>query len=181
MIPRFINILKTQKIIRDVDEIHLIDSQGNLILTTLEDEDEFKKPSDEALEMVFAEERSLKIINAFENQSAAILKLSNYIDTYIYVVKFLDEEISSYLRESEEALNFYYTVEDKTTGIKISFILIYLVVVTLVLFLSISIAIKFSSTFFRSIGNLISASTNIGKGNLETKVPIRKINLERET
>ena len=180
-LPRFINILKTQKIIRDVDEIHLIDSQGNLLLTTLEDEDEFKKPSDEALEMVFAEERSLKIINAFENQSAAILKLSNYIDTYIYVVKFLDEEISSYLRESEEALNFYYTVEDKTTGIKISFILIYLVVVTLVLFLSISIAIKFSSTFFRSIGNLISASTNIGKGNLETKVPIIKTDKEFET
>ena len=180
-LPRFINILKTQKIIRDVDEIHLIDSQGNLLLTTLEDEGEFKKPSDEALEMVFAEERSLKIINAFENQSAAILKLSNYIDTYIYVVKFLDEEISSYLRESEEALNFYYTVEDKTIGIKISFILIYLVVVTLVLFLSISIAIKFSSTFFRSIGNLISASTNIGKGNLETKVPIIKTDKEFET
>ena len=180
-LPRFTNILKTQKIIRDVDEIHLIDSQGNLLLTTLEDEDEFKKPSDDALEMVFAEERSLKIINAFENQSAAILKLSNYIDTYIYVVKFLDEEISSYLRESEEALNFYYTVEDKTTGIKISFILIYLVVVTLVLFLSISIAIKFSSTFFRSIGNLISASTNIGKGNLETKVPIIKTDKEFET
>ncbi len=180
-LPRFINILKTQKIIRDVDEIHLIDSQGNLLLTTLEDEEEFKKPSDDALEMVFAEERSLKIINAFENQSAAILKLSNYIDTYIYVVKFLDEEISSYLRESEEALNFYYTVEDKTTGIKISFILIYLVVVTLVLFLSISIAIKFSSTFFRSIGNLISASTNIGKGNLETKVPIIKTDKEFET
>ena len=180
-LPRFINILKTQKIIRDVDEIHLIDSQGNLLLTTLEDEEEFKKPSDDALEMVFAEERSLKIINAFENQSAAILKLSNYIDTYIYVIKFLDEEISSYLRESEEALNFYYTVEDKTTGIKISFILIYLVVVTLVLFLSISIAIKFSSTFFRSIGNLISASTNIGKGNLETKVPIIKTDKEFET
>ena len=180
-LPRFINILKTQKIIRDVDEIHLIDSQGNLLLTTLEDEEEFKKPSDDALEMVFAEERSLKIINAFENQSAAILKLSNYIDTYIYVVKFLDEEISNYLRESEEALNFYYTVEDKTTGIKISFILIYLVVVTLVLFLSISIAIKFSSTFFRSIGNLISASTNIGKGNLETKVPIIKTDKEFET
>ena len=180
-LPRFINILKTQKIIRDVDEIHLIDSQGNLLLTTLENEEEFKKPSDDALEMVFAEERSLKIINAFENQSAAILKLSNYIDTYIYVVKFLDEEISSYLRESEEALNFYYTVEDKTTGIKISFILIYLVVVTLVLFLSISIAIKFSSTFFRSIGNLISASTNIGKGNLETKVPIIKTDKEFET
>ena len=131
--------------------------------------------------MVFAEERPLKIINAYENKSAAILKLNNYIDTYLYVVKFLDGQISGYLRESQEALNFYYTVEDERTGIKISFILIYLVVVTLLLFLSISIGIKFSSRFFRSINNLISASSNIGKGNLESKVPEIKSDIELET
>ena len=178
---RFKNILLNQKLIRDVDEIHLIDSVGNLITSTLNDYKSFIKPSDEALEMVFAEEKPLKILNAYENKSAAILKLNNYIDTYLYVVKFLDGQISGYLRESQEALNFYYTVENKRTGIKISFILIYLVVVTLLLFLSISIGIKFSSRFFRSINNLISASFNIGKGNLETKVPEIKTDAELET
>ena len=130
--------------------------------------------------MVFAEERPLKILNAYEDKSAAILKLNNYIDTYLYVVKFLDGRISGYLRESQEALNFYYTVEDERTGIKISFILIYLVVVTLLLFLSISIGIRFSSRFFRSINNLIFASSNIGKGNLESKVPEIKSDIELE-
>ena len=48
------------------------------------------------------------------------------------------------------------------------------------MFLSISIAIKFSSRFFRSITNLISASANIGKGNLETKVPEIKTDKEFE-
>ena len=178
---RFKNILINQKLIREVDEIHLIDSAGNLITSTLNDYKSFIQPSDEALEMVFAEERPLKIINAYENKSAAILKLNNYIDTYLYVVKFLDGQISGYLREASEALNFYYTVEDERTGIKISFILIYIVVVSLLLFLSISIAIKFSSRFFRSINNLISASSNIGKGNLETKVPEIKSDIELET
>ena len=178
---RFKNILITQKLIRDVDEIHLIDSNGNLIISTIDDKQNFVQPSDEALEMVFAEERPLKIINAFENKSAAILKLNSYIDTYLYVVKFLDKKISNYLTESKEAINFYYTVEDKQSGLKISFILIYIVIVTLLLFLSISIAIKFSSRFFRSINNLISASSNIGKGNLETKVPEIKTDKELET
>ena len=178
---RFKNILINQKLIRGVDEIHLIDSVGNLIISTLNDYNSFIKPSDEALEMVFAEERPLKILNAYEDKSAAILKLNNYIDTYLYVVKFLDGRISGYLRESQEALNFYYTVEDERTGIKISFILIYLVVVTLLLFLSISIGIRFSSRFFRSINNLISASYNIGKGNLESKVPEIKSDIELET
>ena len=49
------------------------------------------------------------------------------------------------------------------------------------LFLSISIAIKFSSRFFRSINNLILASSNIGKGNLDTKVPEIKTDIELET
>jgi two-component system nitrogen regulation sensor histidine kinase NtrY len=178
---KFKNILINQKLIRGVDEIHLIDSVGNLIISTLNDYNSFIKPSDEALEMVFSEERPLKILNAYEDKSAAILKLNNYIDTYLYVVKFLDGRISGYLRESQEALNFYYTVEDERTGIKISFILIYLVVVTLLLFLSISIGIRFSSRFFRSINNLISASYNIGKGNLKSKVPEIKSDIELET
>ena len=178
---RFRNFLKTQKFIRNVDQIHLIDSSGNLIISTIDDYKTFEKPEDKALEMVFAEERPLKIINAFQNKSSAILKLNAYIDTYLYVVKFLDEEISNYLTESEEAINFYYTVESKRTGITISFILTYIVVVTLLLFLSISIAIKFSSRFFRSISNLISASSNIGKGNLDTKVPEIETDKEIET
>lgn len=178
---RFKKFLINQKLIRDVDEIHLVDSAGNLITSTLSDYKSFIQPSDKALEMVFAEERPLKLINAYENKSAAILKLNNYIDTYLYVVKFLDREISGYLKESQEALNFYYTVESERTGIKISFILIYIIVVTLLLFLSISIGIKFSSRFFRSINNLISASSNIGKGNLETKVPEIKSDIELET
>jgi len=177
---RFKNLLITQKYIRDVDAIHLIDSSGNLIATTDDNKQTFIPPNEKALEMVFNEERPLKIINAVENRSSAIQKLTAYIDTYVYVVKFLDEEISNYLTESEEAINFYYRVEDKRTGIKISFILIYIVVVSLLLFLSISIAIKFSSRFFRSISNLIFASHKIGQGKLDTKVPEIKTDKELE-
>ena len=178
---KFKNILLSQKLIRNIDEIYLIDSLGNLIISTSNNEESFVGPEKKALEMVFNDKRPLKIINNFENKSSAILRLNSYIDTYLYVVKFLDEEISSYLTESEEAINFYYTVEDKQSGIKISFILIYIVVVSLLLFLSISVAIKFSSRFFRSINNLISASEKIGKGNLNIKVPEIKTDQELET
>ena len=84
------------------------------------------------------------------------------------------------MTESKEAIDFYYTVENQNLGIKISFIIIYLIIVTLLLFLSISIAIKFSSRFFISINNLIIASENIGKGDLNTKVPEIKTDKEME-
>ena len=168
---QFKSFLNTQKLIRDIDEIHIVDGEGNLYLSTLEDITKYIQPLSEALEMVSNDKRPLKIIDAYKNRSASIIKLEGFDDKYLYIVKYLDKKISQYLVESQEALNFYYTVLNKQTGIKISFVFIYLVVVSLLLFLSISIAIRFSSRFFRSINNLIIASSNIGKGNLEIKVP----------
>ncbi len=179
-VNQFKSFLNTQKLIRDMDEVHIIDVKGNLYLTTLEDLSLYQRPLLEALEMVSNDDRPLKIINAYENQSASIIKLNNFEGKFLYVVKYLDKKISQYLIESQDAVNFYYTVLNKQTGIKISFALIYLVVVSLLLFSSISIAMKFSSRFFRSINNLIIASSNIAKGDLNIKVPEIKTDKDME-
>ena len=179
-INQFKSFLTTQKLIRDVDEVHIIDGVGNLYLSTLNNYTLYRSPLKEALELVYDDKRPLKIINAYENQSASIIKLENFEDKYLYIVKYLDKKISQYLIDSEEAVNFYYTVLNKQTGIKISFVFIYLVIVMLLLFLSISIAIRFSSRFFRSINNLIIASSNIGKGDLNNKVPEIKADKDME-
>ena len=176
----FVRFLKTQQLIRDVDEIHVIDENKKLITTTLEDEGKYVPPVDQALKMVLTDDRPLKIINAFENKSGAIMRLQNFDNKFLYVIKFLDKNISNYLTESQEAINFYYTVEEKSTGIKISFAIIYLIIVTLLMFLSITIAIRFSSRFFRSINNLIQASTAIGEGNFNSKVPEIKTDKDLE-
>jgi len=173
--------LDTQKIIRNVDEIHVININKEILFTSLEDEQTYIPPVDKALNLVLDDDRPLKIINAPENISAAIMRLQNFDDRFIYVVKYLDEDISKYLTESQEAINFYYTVEEKSTGIKISFAIIYIIVVSVLLFVSISIAIRFSSRFFRSINNLIFASTSIGAGNFDAKVPEVKTDKDLET
>ena len=179
-INQFKSFLNTQKLIRGMDEVHIIDANGNLYLTTLKDASLYKPPLTKALEMVLNDKRPLKIINAYKNQSASIIKLENLEGKYLYIVKYLDKKISQYLLDSQEALNFYYTVLNKQTGIKISFVFIYLVIVSLLLFLSISIAIRFSSRFFRSINNLIIASSSIGRGNLNIKVPEIKADKDME-
>jgi len=179
-INQFKSFLNTQKLVRDVDEVHVIEKDGKLFLSTLEDLSIYQPPLADALEMVLNDKRPLKIIDARKNRSASLIKLENFEGKYLYIVKYLDKKISKYLIESQEALNFYYTVLNKQTGIKISFALIYLVVVSLLLFISISIAIRFSSRFFRSINNLIVASASIGKGNLEIKVPEVKTDKDME-
>jgi two-component system nitrogen regulation sensor histidine kinase NtrY len=175
---RFLN---TQKLIRKIDEIHIIDINKNLLFSNLEDKTKYTPPVKGALELVIEDDRPLKILNAPENISAAIMRLQAFDDRFLYIVKYLDPKISNYLNESQEAINFYYTVEEKSSGIKISFAIIYLIVVTLLMFISISIAIRFSSRFFRSINNLIFASNAIGEGDLNTKVPEIKTDKDLET
>ncbi len=175
---RFQLILNTQRFLRDIDQLHLIDDKGKLIRSAADSK--YKKIENRAMEMVKNDDRPLKIINTFENKSAAVIRLSNFNNTFLYVLKYFDKNISNYLIESEEAVNFYYTVENQNLGIRISFAIIYVTLVTLLLFLSITIAIRFSSRFFISINNLITASENIGKGNLDTKVPDLKADVEME-
>ena len=172
--------LDTQKIIRGVDEIHIINVDKELLFTSLKDNQPYVPPVDRALALVLDDDRPLKIINAPENMSAAIMRLQNFDNRFLYVVKYLDKDISRYLNESQEAINFYYTVEEKSTGIKISFAIIYVIVVSVLLFVSISIAIRFSSRFFRSINNLINASVSIGEGKFDTKVPEVKTDKDLE-
>ena len=177
----YLRFLKTQKLIRNIDEIHIIDNNKKLLFSSIDDKSQYVPPLDKALELVLEDDRPLKIINASENISAAIMRLQAFDKRFLYVVKYLDKKISHYLTESQEAINFYYTVEEKSTGIKISFAIIYLIIVTLLLFISITIAIRFSSRFFRSINNLIYASSSIGNGNLNIKVPEIKTDIDLET
>ena len=175
---RFKAFLNTQNLIRDIDQLYLINSSGDLIISA--NNSKYIKIEERAMQMVRSDDRPLKIINAPENRSAAVIRLQNFEDTFLYVVKSLDKNISNYLIESEEAVNFYYTVENQTLGIRISFAIIYVSLVTLLLFLSITIAIRFSSRFFISINNLITASEKIGKGDLDVKVPELKADREME-
>ncbi len=175
---RYQIILNTQRFLRDIDQLHLINQEGKLLISAANSD--YKKIEDRAMQMVRNDDRPLKIINTFENKSAAVVRLSNYDNTFLYVLKYIDKNISNYLIESEEAVNFYYTVENQNLGIRISFAIIYVTLVTLLLFLSITIAIRFSSRFFISINNLITASESIGKGNLDTKVPDLKADIEME-
>ena len=132
--------------------------------------EEFIIPSDEDYDLVL-EGKPVFISNNLENKTTVMTKLTSLVDTYLYISRNIDSEILRYLNETEEAVNFYYSVENSQTGIKVTFAIIYIIVVTLLLFLSTSLAITFASRLTKPIVNLIGASDSISKGALDVKVP----------
>ena len=168
---RFSNIVRAQKNLRKVDELYLIDSSGTILLSdTSNPEDQFIIPSEEIFDKTL-EGNLVSVDRSKENKTAYIVKLSNFIDTYLYISKNIQPQLLQYLDETEEAVNFYYTVENNRTGIKITFAIIYIIVVSLLLFLTIVLAITFAGRLTKPIINLISASQSISKGKLDSRVP----------
>ena len=168
---RFKQIMRSEKILRRIDDVYLIDSLGNILLSDVRDiTEEFIIPSDEDYNQAL-EGRPVFVSASLENKTTVMTKLTSLVDTYLYISRNIDEEILRYLNETEEAVSFYYSVENSQTGIKVTFAIIYIIVVTLLLFLSTSIAITFAARLTKPIINLIGASDSISKGTLDVKVP----------
>ena len=168
---RFKNIVRSEKILRRVDDVYLIDSLGNILLSDVRDiTEEFVIPADEDYDEAL-EGKPVFISDNLENKTTVMTKLTSLVDTYLYISRNIDPEILRYLNETEQAVSFYYSVENSQTGIKVTFAVIYIIVVTLLLFLSTSIAITFASRLTKPIVNLIGASDSISKGALDVKVP----------
>ncbi len=168
---RFKQIMRSEKILRRIDDVYLIDSVGNILLSDIRDiSEELVIPTDEDYDQSL-EGKPVFIASSLENKTTVMTKLTSLVDTYLYISRNIDPEILRYLNETEQAVSFYYSVENSQTGIKVTFAIIYIIVVTLLLFLSTSIAITFASRLTRPIVNLIGASDSISKGALDVKVP----------
>jgi len=168
---RFQTLLASQRLLRRLDEVHLLDSSSNILMSNMVDATkEFVPPPEEAF-IKSLEGKPIRITDPVTNRTSALVKLDNFIDTYLYIVKFMDPKVINYLKQTSDAITFYYIVQDKKTGIKITFAVIYTLIVSLLLFLSVIISINFASRLTKPIINLIGASEKISKGDLSSKVP----------
>jgi len=169
-LKKFKQVIMSEKILRRVDDVYLIDSSGNIMFSDVSDINlQFKPPSEDNFNEAF-QGSPVEILNNLENKASVMIKLNSLIDTFLYISRNIEPDILRYLNETEQAVDFYYSVENNKTGIKVTFVIIYIIIVTLMLFLSTVIAISFAQKLTKPIINLIKASDNISKGNLNTKV-----------
>ena len=174
---KFKNVARSEKLLRRVDDIFLIDSLSNIIFSETKNVNSFIKPSEEEINLALS---GIPVIikSNIEDKTSAMIKLTSLIDTYLFISRNIDPEIINYLNDTKQAINFYYAVENKQLGIKITFAIIYILVVGLLLFISTIIAISFADRLTKPIINLITASQNISLGILNTKVP--EIDIDEE-
>merc|ERR1711991_1058794 len=88
---RFKNIMRSEKILRRVDDVYLIDSLGNILLSDVRDiTEEFVVPSDDDYDQVL-EGRPVFITASLDNKTTVMTKLTSLVDTYLYISRNIDE------------------------------------------------------------------------------------------
>ena len=129
--PRqFLRVINAEKILRRIDDVYLIDSAGNILISdTNNSTNELTIPGEEIFDEAI-KGAPVIIPGNLENKTSVMIKLNSFIDTYLYISRNIDPDILAYLNETEQAVSFYYSVENSQTGIKITFAIIYIIVVT---------------------------------------------------
>ena len=85
---RFKNIMRSEKLLRKIDDVYLIDSLGNILLSDVRDlTEEFIIPSDEDYDQVL-EGKPVFIANSLDNKTTVMTKLTSLVDTYLYISRY---------------------------------------------------------------------------------------------
>jgi len=106
------------------------------------------------------------------NYVAAVVKLHNYDDDYLYVTRLLDPNVVPQLQATQASVTEYAAIEARRYGVQIAFALMYTVIALTVLLSAVWIGLNFANRLVAPIRRLIGAANVVSTGNLHVRVPV---------
>lgn len=115
-------------------------------------------------------EKIVFLSNLHKDRIRALVRLPTTPDIYLFVGRSVDPTVLNHLRKAEAIFAEYGILEGKRLGFEIVVIALFLVISLLLLMLSIWIGLIMARKLVRPIRDLIEASEQIRKGNLNVRV-----------
>jgi two-component system nitrogen regulation sensor histidine kinase NtrY len=133
----------------------------------------FALPPREALAHINAKEPQIVLLPD-TNYVAAVVKLDQYPDDYLYITRLLDPRVVPQLQATRASVTEYSTLEARRLGVQVAFALMYTVIALIVLLSAVWIGLDFANRLGAPIRRLIGAATAVSTGNLFVRVPVRQ-------
>ncbi|HEY2186168.1 MAG TPA: PAS domain-containing sensor histidine kinase [Xanthobacteraceae bacterium] len=108
-----------------------------------------------------------------DNYVAAIIKLHDYTDIYLYIARVLDPRVLAQLRATQAGVAHYADLATRRIGIQIAFGLMFTIIALIVLLSAVWIGLNFANYLVAPIRRLIGAAQVVATGNLFVQVPTR--------
>ena len=100
----------------------------------------------------------------------AIVRLDSFVDAYLYVGRFVDPEILSYIDNTKQATAEYNLLQGKRVDVQITFALIFAIVALLLLFSAIWVGLNLATQLADPVSQLITASEQISECDLSIRI-----------
>jgi two-component system nitrogen regulation sensor histidine kinase NtrY len=105
---------------------------------------------------------------------AAVIKLQNYDNYYLYVTRLLDPRVVPQLQATKASVTEYAAIEARRLGVQIAFALMYTVIALTVLLSAVWIGLNLANGLVAPIRRLIGATNVVSTGNLHVRVPVHQ-------
>jgi two-component system nitrogen regulation sensor histidine kinase NtrY len=168
----FGNFLTAQAAIRALPVAYLIDGSGK-ILATAASSPEFPYRAPPQAAMSLAKKGQVIVIAPGQTSMVGAIKsLSNFNDTYLYVVRPVNARVLQQLRVTRANVAEYQMLEQRRAGVQVAFGLMYVAMALTLLLSAIWIGMWFANRLVAPIGQLMGAAEEIAEGNLGVKVDV---------
>src|SRR5712672_276360 len=170
----FRQLLTASAASRNLPGAMLIDKEPKILETAQTGiQQDFQTPAPEFLSGVDENEPQIAVfIEA--NYVAAVIRLRNFSDTFLYVARLLDPRVVAQLRQTQASVAEYAALESRKLGIQVAFALMFAVIALTILMASVLIGLNFANWLVAPIRNLMSAANIVSTGDLHVQVPVHK-------
>jgi len=107
-----------------------------------------------------------------QNYVAAVIRLREFDQTYLYVARQLDPRVVDQLKQTEASAAEYAAIESRRLGIQVNFALMFAVIALTILMASVLTGLNFANGLVAPIRQLMSAASSVSTGDLHVQVPV---------
>src|SRR5262245_37452284 len=133
----------------------------------------FALPPRDALPHITSKEPQIVLLPD-ANYVAAVVKLEQFEDSYLYLTRLLDPRVVPQLQATRASATEYAALEARRLGVQVAFALMYTVIALTVFLSAVWIGLNFANRLVAPIRRLIGAANAISTGNLYVRVPVRQ-------
>ncbi|MEE8445768.1 MAG: HAMP domain-containing protein, partial [Alphaproteobacteria bacterium] len=157
---------------RLLPEAIVFDGSGRLLArTTLSFGLQLEPVPDRAMEQARRGEVAI-LLNPSDNRVRALTRLDQFFDTYLYVGRFIDSVVLGHVARTQKAVEEYERLEGRSSGLQISFIMIYAMVTLLLLLAAVWVGLMMANQMAGPISALIAAAERVRGGDLTARVAV---------
>jgi len=133
----------------------------------------FAPPPPEMLRNVGEDKPDIAVLPD-QNNVAAVIRLHNFDDMFLYVARPLDPIVVERLKQTELSAAEYTQLESRRLGIQVALALMFAVIALTILMASVLIGLNFANGLVSPIRQLMNAAHTVSTGDLNVQVPVHK-------